>query len=76
MTIRDLGSLKLHERVALCKTCGHVLTFSPKDVTSYESSSYDGSSDTVSYIKCPVEEEGVKCDEKVYVGYRNSLGAK
>lgn len=70
MAIRDLGGMKLHEKVTVCRTCGHVLGFGPKDVKSYESHSYDGSSDTVSYIVCPVTEDGIECGEKVYVSRR------
>lgn len=38
----------------ICRKCRSILEYYPNEVQKYESYSYDGWSDTIRYIKCPV----------------------
>lgn len=46
---------------AICKNCGAVLEYTPKDIQSHTYKDYDGSTDTDYFITCP------PCGERVHV---------
>jgi len=51
-------------RKLTCSNCGALLLVVPRDVKSYQSYCYDGSSDTEYYVKCP------ECNKDTHVSYK------
>ena len=64
MAIRVVSEGPTYEFQIACKSCGYQIAFQENDVKYGSSTSYDGSSDSHSYLKCP------KCSVTIYVTTR------